>query len=500
MSTLSVVYPQRLTASLEDRTLSGLGLPYDEVGYTNLGAVRISAGRLTLPTDPASIVLNHEHDRLRPLGRATALVETAAGISPSFKIAGTTAGTDALIEAREGLRTGLSVEIADPVIIAGELISGVLTGFGHVTDPAFPSAQLAAAMHPDTTSPEAIASANQGDTMTTTATEETAAAPAVDLTAAATPANTNVATTAPCLNASRDDLLRIMAAYNSGARTPTLMAALSDIVPGDILGIEQPQYVGQLWTGNAYQRRFVPLFNHADLASFKVRGWRWVTKPEVAAYAGNLGAVHSNDIETEPVEIDAARIAGAHAIDRKFRDFNDTAFFAAYFDAMTESYKKVSDAAVRTAVYAAAPVVTPGTVPAGVNAGLAAIVDGIIAVLNETDGTMPDWSVVALDVWRDLMLVRTEDALAYLNAALGFENGELNGYKLLPMPGLTAGDTLTGCRSAVTVHELGGEAPIRVEAVDIARGGIDEGVFGYMAVNVHDDRGLARVSTVVAGG
>ncbi len=493
---LTVTYPNgRLTASAAERTLSGQLVPFGQVGYTNLGALTVDAGVLTLPADPAALVLNREHDALTPIGLGTSVVETASGIDATFRVIATSAGDDALVEAAEGVRTGLSFEVDQPVISGGRLMSGVLVGAAQVVHPAFDSARLAASLHPDTppTDPVAPATATEGENMS----EPTAAVePAPVLTASVPDAGLTATTGAGRrLEFGTDELYRVLAAYNGGHRTPTLLAALADVIPANILGLEQPQYVGELWSGTAYQRRYVPLFNHADLTSFKVSGWRWVTRPAVAAWTGGKTAVPSAAIATMAVEIDAKRIAGAHDIDRKFRDFNDTAFFAAYFAAMTESYKRVSDVAVLTEALAASTVVAPGAVPANVSKALSAIVDGVVAILDDTD-TMPDWAVVSTTLWRDLLLTREQDRLAYLNAALGFENGELNTFKMLPSGALAATDVLVGTRSAATVHELGGDAPIRVESLDVSRGGVDEGVFGYYAVNVHDAAGLAKVTTL----
>lgn len=279
-----------------------------------------------------------------------------------------------------------------------------------------------------------------------------------------------------------------------------LRAALADVVPADILGIDQGQYVGELWAGNAYERRIVPLYNHATLTSFKVKGWQWVTKPEVDDYAGNKTAVPSAEIETEPVEIDAYRLAGAHNIDRKFRDFGDTEFWDAYYRAMSESTSKKSDVKVRGLVAAGATQVhlLNAAMTSGVPQALNLMVKGILKIVNDLE-TLPDHALVETDVYEPLLYTKEQDVLAYLNAALGFKDGTLGSFRILPVPvgSLTVdqttdfvGKVMVGCKDAATVHELGGEAPIRIEAPNIALGGVDSGVFYYGAVNIHSADGL----------
>lgn len=528
-----------LTASAEDRTITGLLLPYGEVGRTSIGSVTVSAGAVTVPEDVSSVVLNIEHDDTRPVGRASSIEETEAGLVATFAVARTRTGDDLLEEAAEGLRAALSVEIDNTQVKSGALIGGDLIGAGAVVRPAFPSAQLVAADYgmdehtevsrettytdPDgtqTTVTETTETTRTSETTEQTPDDDdtdeddeiledtdpqeedemgntTAAARVQAGTLAASRAGRGTAPAGGTKSISATELFKMLAgAQKDGGRA--LHAALSDIVPGDVLGMEQPQYVGELWDGKAYERRIIPLFNHDDLDSFEVTGWRWVTKPVVAPYAGNKTAVPSNKIKTEQVKINAERIAGAHDIDRKFRDFNDTAFFEAYFAAMTESYAKVSDAQVLADVVEAATDVTPGELPADVPRGLVYVVDGALAVLNETD-TAPSFAVVSTSLWRDILLTPKDKTLEYLSSGLGLESGDLDGFRLIPSASIDAGSVLVGAKDAVTVHELGGPAPIRVEALDVARGGVDEGVFGYYAVNVHDAGGLAHVAAPAAG-
>ncbi|MBD8077692.1 hypothetical protein [Cellulosimicrobium arenosum] len=479
-----------LKANAADRVLEYLLLPYGEEGRTSAGRVTASAGTLDVPDE---IVANMEHDGTRPVAKSAYLREEDDGLRAGFHVAETTAGNDLLVEAAEGLRTGISVEIDNPVIRAGRLLSGALTGAGFVTTPAFPSALLVASdageiedetedQH-DTegTEPEANNTEEEADVPTETE-NTTATVPAGSLAARR---NENTGPKTP------NDLFRLMANAHKTGGTKGLTAALSDIVPGDILGQEQPQYVGELWDGKAYERKIVPLFNHANLTSYNVQGWRWVTRPAVAAYAGNKTAVPSNAVETEQVSISAERIAGAHDIDRKFRDFNDAEFFAAYFAAMTESYARVSDTSVAADILAVATDVTADAVPTDVPTGLSYIVDGALAVLAATD-TMPTFALVPLNLWKGMLLTPRDKTLEYLNSALGFEEGSTGGFRIQPSTVVTDA-VLVGTKSAATVHELSG-SPIRVEAVDVANGGIDAGLFGYYATNIHDAEGLALVT------
>lgn len=273
-------------------------------------------------------------------------------------------------------------------------------------------------------------------------------------------------------------------------RDATLLAALTDVKisgAGDAL---PPQWLGKLWSTKAYVRKVVPLFEHGNLSSMKLSGWRWVTKPAMAAWGGDKTSVPSGPVQTETApEVAAKRWAGAHDVGREFRDFDVPDFWAGYFDAMTESYARLTDADTLASVLAAAPAVTAGTVPTGIATAAAQIVDGALAIL---DDATPTFALVAPALWRELVLTPKDKVLEFLNASLGLEEGSLAGFRIQPHASIPTGRTLVGARNAVTVHELG-ETPLRTEGLDMVRGGIDPGLFGYSATVVHSATALALV-------
>jgi hypothetical protein len=56
-----------------------------------------------------------------------------------------------------------------------------------------------------------------------------------------------------------------------------------------------------------------------------------------------------------------------------------------------------------------------------------------------------------------------------------------------------------GTRRALEWYELPGAAPIRVEALDVARGGIDSAVFGYWGTLHVRPGGIISVPLAAAG-
>ena len=81
-----------------------------EIGQTSAGKVIFEKGSIQIPDSPKPKLLL-EHDPKKPIGRMVSFNETEDGIYATFKISNTTRGNDALIEASEQLRSGLSVGV-----------------------------------------------------------------------------------------------------------------------------------------------------------------------------------------------------------------------------------------------------------------------------------------------------------------------------------------------------------------------------------------------------
>jgi HK97 family phage prohead protease len=118
-----LTFSAELTADASERTISGKIVPFNgEVGNTSAGAVVFERGAINI-ADSSKVKLLLEHDPKQPIGRAQFFTETEEGIFASFKISKSSRGTDALIEASEELRTGLSVGV---MVNAAKPKNGVL--------------------------------------------------------------------------------------------------------------------------------------------------------------------------------------------------------------------------------------------------------------------------------------------------------------------------------------------------------------------------------------
>jgi HK97 family phage prohead protease len=127
-----------IAANSSKRELTGVIVPFGEVGHTNMGDVVFQKGSLKIGE---GIKLFTEHDMTRPIGKLSRYEEDDNGIIGTFKIARTNSGDDALAEAQEGLRTGFSVgAMIDDFVTRGEQVivnEATLKEVSHVTFPAF---------------------------------------------------------------------------------------------------------------------------------------------------------------------------------------------------------------------------------------------------------------------------------------------------------------------------------------------------------------------------
>ena len=504
------------------RTITGLVLPFDELSVPSIDGtepVMFAAGTVTLPTDPAIVTLyDNDHDRHSPRGRATTVEATDKGIVATFAVAQDADGDKLLQRAQATPRPRLSAELGDLVRSGVRAVSARLTGVSVVGQGAFASAGLFAvaedsssdAVSPapveDTTTDEApVTSDNAEGTEPEDDQEEEPMADAVVPGTLTAPGNTEKDTTTAN---------GLFAAVAAGKGNPD---ALAKFKGGDALfaianiqhsgpsavtigaDVQVPNYVGELWKRRPYQRRFVPLLNHAPLTSYKVIGWQWGDgkEPEVGDYTGNAAEIASNAVDTEQKDATAQRIGGGHKIDRRYLDFNDQGVVASYFAHMVEGVARKTDAKALAAIKAAATATTPGTVPSGVAAGLAAIVDGALDVIATEN--RPSFALVDAALWRQIILTGKDEILGYLNAGFGLEEGSLEGFKILPATIGTAGNAgkqvIVGAKEALTFYELGGQAPIRVEGIDPHHGAIDPAVFAYWATLTNNAAAIRVVTT-----
>jgi hypothetical protein len=532
------------------RTVRGLLMPWGEtsrMSVSGMDPIAFERGTIDVPADFSVIGANRNHDRYDPVGRATSIEDTDRGLVATFAIARTPEGDELLRQIERGEFRKLSAEVAGIVRRGAQAVRAKLTGSAFVPEGAFQSAALFAVgevqeatdADPVTTedkSSEEYTDADgkkwvretvtttviDGDTTTITTVTNITEPPTeqdTDVTAATVPAAAFGAHTAATpREPSKAEFLTMLAAHDTGmlpadarasfsavASSTGLFAGLSDIkydgTGGITTALNQPQWIGEVWDGNDWQQKYVPLFEHADLNSLEFLGYKWDVKPHGGDWAGNKSDVPSNSPKFKPVKGTAGRYAMGHDIARELRDlkvFGDTSFFDAYFKAGAEDYAKWVDTKTLAAALEAA-VSLKADDPAGLDVGpaMSALVDGAAAVI--AANATPTFALVELSYWKQIAKTPAKDILGYLNAQLGLttEAGTLDNFKLIPTTDLEARNVLVGSGKAMTVRELPG-VPIRIDALDVARGGEDHALFGYAGVQVNKPDALQLVTPYTA--
>ena len=489
-----------------ERGLSGVCLLFGPVGNSSAGKTRFMPGSLRLPADMSRVKLLLDHDATDPLGYLTDAEVTDEQFVGTFTVADGPRGDLALAQATDKRRDGLSVGCQiDDWRFEGDVVvikAATLTEVSLVTIPAFTDAritQVRAAREAETivdrkllvtcSNPDAA-----GDEQETTPTDTPTPAPAP-------PAEFDGGTTlsaaaaAPFVTAPRGGLnLRGLASrtvqhLQAGQPAASLTAALADVVPAGHpnLGPNKPTYVDELWQASAVTRPLIDVIGTSRLTSLKLQGFKWVNTAEVDRYAGNKTEIPSGPITRTPAEKSAQRFAGGWDIDRAFVDLpGGEDFLSEVFKQATDDYRLKSEAYVAEQILAEGQVVdTPDTTT----------VPQVLSTLGQQFGALGanlNFVQMSTDYWTKFVDMGASAAPWWLQKLgtinLGTQGGEVGGLSFRVNPSLPAATVVAGDRRAVRIAEV--DPPIRVQAIDLPRGGVDLGVFGYIAAMVVDPRAV----------
>lgn len=517
-----------LTAAVAERTISGIIVEYGAVGYASTGKTIFHEGSLSFPDDLARCKFLLMHDYDRPLGTMAAFTDDPAKPHGVFKVATGKLGDDSLAEAADGRRDGLSVgclitryDYDDDGVL--HVHAAEVREVSLVTIPAFQNSMVstvaASLKGSEIMSKPTLAPAPQALTASTPAADAApqppaAAAPAVPSAAAQQPATATAAVrepapqAAPVLSstaaAGADTLAEFTASYlASGAPARGLEAALTDQLLSDDGGSGHHngapgQYVGELWSASLIERPTIDSIQHKPLTGLKVYGFQ-------RDYTGATRMINKYDFnktempasgkyKTKPVEADAQGYAGGWDIDRRYIDLGDGSFIRSVYDAAVDDYKLETEEDAVAAMLAAATVV-PGvaTVPAAL-AQLGLQAAGLGASLSKIQ--------FGANAWAEFLDMNGDDVPWWLQKMgtinLADTSGSAGNLGFNVNQNLDANAVLAHDKRAATWYEV--NPPIKVQAVDIARGGIDLGVYGYGAIIINDARAIYTTTVTAPAG
>ena len=480
------------------RLISGKIVPYDgEIGQTSVGKVVFEQGSIQLP-EPGKSKLLLEHDAKKPIGKAVAFNETPAGVFASFKVSNTSRGTDSLIEASDGLRSGLSVGVE---VLASQPRNGVLYvqsarlfETSLVQAAAFDSAAVTSvAASAAETVDEALTEIPQSeseailDTPDAVAPEAVVETPAVE---ASRPTVTAAFYAEPRLEFSKEKFLEntVRAQLGDDDARQYIRAAGSTTNNAGLVPTRQlTEVINPL--ANA-DRPFIEAISRGVLPdagmTFQIPKISQV--PTVAVTAqGN--APSNTDLEDSYLSVTVQKFAGQQTFSVEILDRSSPAFFAELVKNMEYAYAKATDARVATVVLAAATDGGNRTMSAA-NL-LDFIADGAADIYTNTLGFAQN-IVVSPAQWGAIMgLVDSTNRAIYTatnpmnaggNATPVSLRGNINGLNLYVDRNLSG----TGDDSIVIVNPdsyTWYESPqFKLEAAVIATGQINVAYYGYGAI------------------
>lgn len=422
---MKLTTPMTITAAdSESRTITGRIVAFEEPANASTGKVIFAKGSIS----PKPVFLNLEHDRTRRIGKVLEMsMDGDNAINATFKIAQTTAGNDALVEAMDGLRDGFSIELAVDDYVQEKngvmrVLAGELTGVALVSEPAVRSARVSevAASEEEENSestPEAEETpTTEGDevenTVTNADTVETVEA-AQSVTASAKP----VAFTKPRLDLSAGKQLEmnIKAALGS-EEARSYVAAASDTT--DNAGLVPTRQLTTVINGLANSTRSnIDAISRGTLpdAGMSFELPKITQLPSVTEEAEG-GTVADVDQNSEFLSVSVKKYSGAQTFSVELFDRSSPAFIDELMRNMAAQYAKATDTAVNAALIAgaSADATTTTTYPTAAEL-LGIIARGAASVYNGTQGFAKN-IIMNTSQWSNVMTLNDSGRPIY-NAA-----------------------------------------------------------------------------------
>jgi HK97 family phage prohead protease len=501
---MKIQFPVTLTAAdSESRVIAGRIVAWNSPGNTSAGMTEFLPNSITFGKN---IKLLLEHERSAPIGKMMSWSEDEYGITAEFKIAPTTAGNDALIEASTGLRDMFSVGVS---VDSWENKDGVmainaskLVEVSLVTDGAIPGSvveKVAAADNQDKVSPLANpegeetktqpeGEAMSAETVSEAVTTETVEAAKAEVTVSAS-APVAYATPRVDTNVTAGQFAKAqIAALRGDSDARALVAALSVATVAENTGMVPPNYLKDVIGIIDSTRPFIDSIERAALPTSGMKVFTPVLGNQAIVGLTAEGAEFaSQDTGVTFQEDNVVKFAGAGVLDVELIDRSDPSFLDLYIRELAASYAQQTDAYALGLARDSAV----GSSGSTINK---AIADGISDSYNVMR-SVPNRLLVAPTgagsiSFADLLGGEDDNkrplfaAAAPQNAAglisQGSTNGTVSGLSLVVDPNYT-GDkfALVYPDTAMRFHE---SAQIQLRSNIVANGQLEIGLYGYVCV------------------
>ena len=357
---MHLTFSSDIECSISERTISGKIVPFGgEVGHTSAGKVVFEKGSIEIPDSPKPKLLL-EHDPKKPIGRMVSFREDDDGIYATFKISNTTRGNDALIEASEQLRSGLSVGVE---VIDGKrekdvyrVLSSRMSETSLVQAAAFKSAEVLSVAASEDETVEETTTQNESEavvenTPDTATVQPVAETPAVE---ASRPTVAAPIYAKPRINVTPATYLEntVKAALGSEEARQWIAAASDTDTTTDVPGLVPTRQLTEIINPKTTSvRPAIDAISSGTLpdAGMKFQIPRVKSAPGVAQVAEG-GAFTDDQTEIEYVDVDVKKYAGMQLFSVEVLDRTSPAFFAELVSLMADQYNKATNTAVVSAL------------------------------------------------------------------------------------------------------------------------------------------------------
>jgi HK97 family phage prohead protease len=494
------------------RTIVGTVVPYGTIGDTSLGPVTFAPGSVTA-SEGVKLVL--EHDMKRPIGKATGFVDGPERLVGSFRLSHTSAGSDALVEASDGLRDGLSVGariIEHTVDASGTMIvtAADLVEVSLVHAPAFSDAvvtQVAASAPESDDEPTESQEDNVENETTEVAAAEVAASPAPTV-EAARPSQ-------PYITAQPRDLKGLTAGGMLRAQLRTQL--FDDQDSGDLV---RAAFAGQTTATDGGvipvpllreiigvvddSRNFINSIDRQPLPqsgmSFRIPSI--TTQVSVDEQSTQNTDVDSTEGDIDDITVNIKTFAGGNRVSRQLIDRSDPQYFDELLRQLAAAYaRKVNQFAFETAAASRGDSTQAATI-------YESVVNGIVDSYNVMKFT-PNRLIVSPSgpdsiTWAKILKDVDQDGRPIISAAnpsnagglvtQGTTNGTVAGLDLVVDPNIGEQNGHVYPSAFATFYENPG-SPFQVSIDNPEKLSVEVSVFGYVALAVKYPTAFTRVRT-----
>lgn len=503
------------------RTITGTVVPYGQFGNTSVGPATFLAGAFG-DLEPDDVVLVRGHDDNTPIGRAVSFEDDGKRLTGTFRVFRTTAGDDALVEASERARLGLSVGATATVVDhddEGRLVISAadLRHVGHVVRPAFTDSQVsrvAAAHkeHDDMTTQTTDRGTDRGTddaagavTLTASQLDDVVARAVdaaldqrdeagLDVSAGDPPADRtpHVEVNEPDITAGEYGRALILASQGDDDAQRLVEAALATSTVSQNSGvIPTPQvrdWIDQVRQGRptieALSRRDLP----EDGMSFDLP--RWVVKP-ITAETGESVEIATQATQIDDMNVQVAKIAGGNRLPIELVERSSPAYLEELIDALVEDFQQKSNAYAFSKIN---PGRTAGDDQHSVGATIHEQYTAAIGDAYANSRKVPDRSLGGLTAWKN---VRNEvdstgrpiySAWNPSNSSGDLKTntlrGEVEGLRFALETDAADTDLLVFPSTAARYYEQRGGSPVTVRLMQVSTLEWEVAVYGFLAVAV----------------